>query len=184
MYAADSETTKDSLRQGDILSGILVMGAINVQGVNFVSAADGTRVGWTVPTKPELADVAVLSHSCEVDRKNGVKVTSIVVAPVRDIHTATDPGKVAELRQSNFIKKGTDASFLKYFYLEANDRLQHSAGAVVDFSKCYSIRKNAYEHLVKQKVAELAKEAREAFSLKLALYFHRNEKPAATTAAS
>jgi hypothetical protein len=123
-------------------------------------------------------DIAVLSHSCEVDRANGVKVTSIIVAPLRDLHTATVPAKIEELKASNVISEGTEASYLKYFYLLPNGKLQHKTGAVVDFSKCFSIRKNAYDYLVSRKVLQLADDARDAFALKLALYFHRSQQPA------
>ena len=123
----------------------------------------------------------VVSHSCEVAKENGVKLTSILLAPVRDVSGATPASKLQELIDSNLIDRSNpDASYLKYFDLEPDDKLAHPQGSVVDFSKAFSVRKNSYEFLLDKKVLQLDGESRTSMALKLALYFHRAEElPAA-----
>ena len=139
------------------------------------TCADSSNVtGWSIHNAPAYHDAIVLSHSCEIDRANTVKVTSIILAPIRDINSATDREKVEELRTTNLIlRESPEASFLKYFYLAPNPDLEYSQGAVADFSKCFSLRKQAYDLLLKRKIVQMTEEARTNLALKLALYFYR-----------
>ena len=92
------------------------------------------------------------------------------------IETPLDPARVAELKESNFVDRDNPVgSYLKYFYLEAHVALPFVEGAVADFSKCFSVRKTSYELLLSKKILQLDDEARFNMSLKLALYFHRNQ---------
>ena len=116
----------------------------------------------------------VLTHCCELDRENENKVTSIILAPLRDVHDATRKEKVEELIQSNDLTQpGVTASYLKYFYVQGHDNLEAKSGAVVDFSKCFSVRNKGYDYLLDRKLLQLTDNARGSMSLKLALYFHR-----------
>ena len=163
----------NSLRQGDILSSVHLLGVINLNGIQYLTSAAGEKKGWTIPNAPIYADVIVLSHSCEIASENDIKLTSIILAPIRDIHTATAPEKIDDLKRSNFITSSTEASYLKYFYIEPHDKLQFKDGAIVDFSKPFSVRKNCYDFLLRKKILQLAPEIAEKMVLKLALYFHR-----------
>jgi hypothetical protein len=115
----------------------------------------------------------VLSHSCEISLENKTKLTSIILSPIRDINSATSADKIEELKRTNLIDLSSDRSYLKYFYLEPNDKLQYKTGGVTDFSKCFSVRKNSYDFLVKKKILQIKPEIRNKMSLKLALYFNR-----------
>lgn len=178
MFVPDGELDKKSLHQGDVVSKIHILGAINLNGVTYSSNVDKKVVGWCVSAEPQYGDAIVLSHSCEVAEENGVKLTSVILAPLRDINKATDSAKIEELKKSNVIVEGTDTSFLKYFYIEPHAALTIKEGVVADFSKCFSVRKNSYQLLLSRKVAQLKPEVVSAFSMKLALYFHRDEIPA------
>jgi len=128
---------------------------------------------WTVNTPPKITHSMVLSHSCEIDLVNKIKLTSIILAPLRDLNKATEKSKIEELINSNYLTPDTTASFLKYFYINPHEILPYSEGAVVDFSKCFSIRKNSYKILVENKCLQLKEDVANKMALKLSLYFYR-----------
>lgn len=103
----------------------------------------------------------------------------IILAPVRDINTATQTEKIEDLKGSNVITRETAASYLKYFYLKSNDKLQYKNGAIIDFSKCFSARKNCFDFLRSKKIIQLKPDTVEKMALKLALYFYRSRMLAA-----
>ncbi len=176
MYLAASGLEGSTLRQGDIVGDMHLLGALNPRAwVYHVKEGDKeSRFGWTCNNSPEFGDVMVLSHSCEIDRQNTTKLTSIILAPLRNINSATHPDKVQELIDSNIIEPDSTASFLKYFFLSPNEVLQFPDGAIADFSKCFSIRQNYYDELLKRKKLQLEASIVEKMALKLALYFSRN----------
>ncbi len=174
MYLADDRIEKGALRQGDIVSEIHLLGVINLSSIQYTAAAESVPVRWSIPAAPN-GDAMVLSHSCEIDPQNQMKVTSIILAPLRDLHKATAPEKIQELIDSNEIDRtGPQASYLKYFYLPPNEKLEFKNGAIVDFSKCFSLRRQSYETLIDNKVVQLTNDAVASMALKLALYFHRS----------
>jgi hypothetical protein len=182
MFLPDDQIERHALRQGDIVSALHMVGSLHIEGILVSADAQGRQVSWHVQKAPEYRDAAVLSHSCEIATENGVKFTSIVMAPIRDLDGATEKDKIQDLIGSNILVEGVQASFLKYFYLPPNDRLQYKNGAVVDFSKCFSVRKNSYNHLLGKKALQMVPEIRQAFALKLALYFCRTHQPVAVAA--
>mgnify|MGYP001138909842 CR=1 FL=1 len=176
VYVGNDLVDAGTLLQGDILIDVHLLGALTYQEILLgTPSAGGTEPqAWTIPKPPIRGDAMVLSHSCEVATENGVKVTSIILAPLRDVSGATKPDKLAELIESNLIaSSGAKASYLKYFYVEPHTLLSYPKGAVVDFSKLFSVRKTSYEYLLERKRIELAEATRQEMSLKLALYFHR-----------
>lgn len=176
MYLEEDDIERNTLRQGDIVSSVHLLGAININSINYSSTAGNPddKTSWMMPAPPKYGDAMVLSHSCEVALENTVKVTSIILAPLRDINTATDKFRIAELISSNLIDQSNpNASFLKYFYVPPNHRCEYQNGAIVDFSKCFSIRNKSYDLLVQNKIAQLNVDSIQSMSLKLALYFHR-----------
>jgi hypothetical protein len=174
MYYIEDETFEpNSLKQGDILSNIHLLGAIHFGIIQYLTATSDDKKGWLVTKAPEFADAMVLSHSCEISLENKTKLTSIILSPIRDINSATSADKIEELKRTNLIDLSSDRSYLKYFYLEPNDKLQYKTGGVTDFSKCFSVRKNSYDFLVKKKILQIKPEIRNKMSLKLALYFNR-----------
>ncbi len=176
MYLPDTEIEIDALRQGDIVTNIQILGAINLNSVKYTSSIqtpDKTD-SWTVAAPPTIGDAMVLSHSCEIAKENGVKLTSIILAPLRDVSSATAPEKVTELIESNIINPSNpSATYLKYFYIESHPDMQYRNGAVVDFSKCFSLRKQNLDYLIDHKKAQLELSLVNSMSLKFALYFHR-----------
>jgi hypothetical protein len=181
MFEPPDATDGATLRQGDIIADVQILGALNYRGIQFViPSTGGDPTGWSVAARPTVGHVIVLSHSCEVARENAVKLTSVILAPLRDLSTATKPDRVQELIDSNFIDQTQPAaSYLKYFYIEPNELLPFGRGAVADFSKLFSVRKNAYDYLLGKKVLQLTKAAQGSMALKLALYFHRTEEETA-----
>lgn len=182
MFVATTDVERSSLLQGDILTGIQLLGALNYNEISHSMPATGkgSPVAWAVSKPPAVGDAMVLSHSCEVAQENGVKLTSIILAPLRDVSSATPKDKMKELIDSNLIdQSGAAASYLKYFYLEPSHLLSYQHGAVADFSKCFSIRKNSYDFLLAAKVLQLQEPTRNSMALKLALYFHRSQQPSA-----
>lgn len=170
----DKYFIKDSLRQGDILKNIFHFGVLNRNNISFLYNSTSNPTAWQFNNPPEEGPVIVLSHSCELDKiNNGLKVTSIIVAPIRDLNKATKFEKLEELKKTNKLSEDSAQSFLKYFYLEKLEDLSHKDGSVVDFSKPFSYRKNSYEYLLENKIAQLEDEMVAAFSLKLSLYFYR-----------
>ena len=177
MYLEEENIESGILRQGDICSKIHLLGALNVNAFQYMyTQSDPDRItGFSIPKTPSFGDVMVLSHSCELDRSNEFKVTSIILAPLRDINTATSSDKVQELIDSNLIDpENPRNSYLKYFYLPPNPKLQHSNGAIVDFSKCFSFRNQVYDKLLSSKIAQLKENFVNSMAFKLALYFYRN----------
>lgn len=177
VFVSHGQMDTSSLLQGDIIIDVHLLGALTYQEIllGTPSAGNAEPQAWTIPKSPIRGDAMVLSHSCEIATENGVKVTSIILAPLRDVSTATKPDRLAELIESNLIAtSGAKASYLKYFYVEPNPSLSYPKGAVVDFSKLFSVRKTSYAYLLERKRLELSDEVRMEMSLKLALYFHRD----------
>ncbi len=177
MYLSDDLTERAFLRQGDIICDTHLLGAINLNSIIYEVNAAGDKVGWRASAKPTFGPAIVLSHSCELDRDgNGIKVTSIILAPIRDVNKATSPEKVRELIESNFIGEDTTHSYLKYFYLEPHQLLsQFPNGTIADFSKIYSVRKQSYDLLVQNKVLQLDYDVVGHLATKLALYYYRQQ---------
>jgi hypothetical protein len=181
VFERDEAIERNALRQGDVISNIHLLGALNFVAFQYSkTTAAPDWAAWSVPTAPVFGDAIILSHDCEIALDNKIKVTSIVLAPLRDLHKATETTRVQELIDSNDVRtEGVGASFLKYFYIEPNTALQFADGAVADFAKCFSVRKNCFEILLAQKVAQLTRDAAAAMALKLALYFARSQATAA-----
>lgn len=173
MYLQEESVQTDKLRQGDIIKDIHAVGVINLNSVSFISDEQGNKKGWTVLDQPIITYVMVLSHSCEIDPDNAIKLTSIILAPLRDINSATKPEKIEELKSSNIITPEIHRSYFKYFCIDPHPKLPYENGAVVDFSKCFSLRKHCYPLLVKNKVVQLKSEIADSMALKCALYFKR-----------
>lgn len=182
VYLPDTDIETDVLRQGDLISKIHVLGAINLNAISYIATDSNPneKNGWMMQSRPVYGDSMVLSHSCEIAAENGIKLTSIILAPVRDIHTATERDRIQALIESNIIDPNDPKpSFLKYFYIPPNPKLEHNEGAIVDFSKCFSVRKQSYPLLVGHKVGQLTEGARNSMALKLAMYFYRQNNPQA-----
>jgi hypothetical protein len=178
MFLDDDKIERGVLRQGDVITQIHVFGAITNNNILYLSQQGKPEEikGWTVHGAPKICDAMVLSHSCEIDPGNAVKLTSIILAPIRDINSAAQKDKIQEVIDSNLIHRDKqEASYLKYFYIPPHPSLQYSSGAIVDFSKCFSLRKNSYDDLVSRKILQLTEEVRINMSLKLSLYFHRTD---------
>jgi hypothetical protein len=116
----------------------------------------------------------VLSHSCEIAPENGVKLTSIILAPLRNIDTATDPKMIEELKKSNVLSQEIGYSFLKYYFLDPVPEIEFANGSVVDFSKIYSLKKNSYEEILSHKILQLQGAVVENIILKYSAYFYRS----------
>ena len=173
MYMNSNEIERDVLRQGDIISNTQMLGAINLRGITFLNNNKNEKVGWQCNSKPIFGYAMVLSHSCEIAPENNVKLTSIILAPIRDIDKATDPSKIEDLKKSNILTHETKYSFLKYFFLEPTPKIDFSNGSIVDFSKIYSLRKESYDDVLSKKILQLRDTVVENISLKLAVYFYR-----------
>lgn len=176
MYLPEDEIERGALRQGDVISGIHCLGALKVQNIAYTTNQKDEVISWNVQGKPSYNDVMLLSHSCELDEANTVKVTSAILAPIRKIDEATNAKNVELLISSNIIEQdgGTQASFLKYFYLEPNALMEFADGAIVDFSKSFSVHKSFLPTLLDRKISQLTEETRAAMSVKCALFFHRD----------
>ena len=177
MFVEEASINRVSLLQGDIIADIQLLGALNYQEIQYLmptmQGADSR--GWTSLAKREVGSAMIVSHSCEIAQENSVKVTSIILAPLRDASKATKPEKLQELIDSNFIGAlDKQASYLKYFYVPENEKMGLKGAAVADFSKLFSIRKGSYEYVLERKVLEMQDAAREQMALKLALYFYRS----------
>lgn len=179
MFLHETKIERDVLRQGDIISNILILGAININGIQFQVDQKGEKKSWSVSQQPKYSDAMILSHSCEIDPSNNVKLTSIILAPIRDINKATNPSKIDELIKSNIIDSSVQESYLKYFYILPHPKLSFKNGAVVDFSKCFSLKKESYSELIKSKIIQLNNSTIDNMSLKLSLYFYRNNQQVA-----
>ncbi len=176
MFLSNDKIEKNSLRQGDIVTKIHLLGAININGIHYSSPAGKPHelASWNVPSVPKIGDAMVLSHSCEIALENDIKITSIILAPLRDIHKATAKDRIDELIRSNLIDRSNpSATFLKYFYIPPYPDLEYTQGAIVDFSKLFSVRNNCYKTILDKKIAQLSEEVSSSMALKLALYFHR-----------
>lgn len=180
MFASPAQFDPSTLLQGDILVDVQILGAMNYGSIHHHTPVTGTGApgGWTVAAKPAVGDAIVLSHSCEVARENAVKVTSIILAPLRDVNSATQADRLQELIDSNLIDvTNPQMTYLKYFYIEPAAQLSYARGCVADYSKCFSVRKNSYDYLLGKKRLQLLDGTRSSLSLKLALYFHRRFEP-------
>ena len=176
MFLEDDKIEKNILRQGDIISKVHLLGAININSIHYSSPANNPQEfsSWSIPAVPKIGDAMILSHSCEIAIENKTKVTSIILAPLRDIHKATDQTRITELINSNLIDQDEPrASFLKYFYIPPNQYLEYKEGSIADFSKCFSVRNKCYNTLLDKKIAQFSEDANASMALKLSLYFHR-----------
>jgi hypothetical protein len=173
MYKNSNETESDILKQGDIISNTQMLGAINLKNLTFINNNRNENVGWQCNSHPIFGYAMVLSHSCEIALENGIKLTSIILAPIRDIDTATDPARIEDLKKSNILTQETKNSFLKYFFLEPTPEIEFTNGAIVDFSKIYSLKKDSYNDILSKKILQLHTQVVENIILKFAVYFYR-----------
>jgi hypothetical protein len=173
MYKNNNETETDVLRQGDIISNTQLLGAINLRGITFINNNKNENVGWQCNSKPIFGYAMVLSHSCEIAPENGIKLTSIILAPIRNVDGATDSVKIEALKKSNILTHETKYSFLKYFFLEPTPEIEFINGSIVDFSKIYSLRKESYNDVLSKKILQLHDSVVENITLKFAVYFYR-----------
>lgn len=176
MYVEKPEANFSILIQGDILDEIQILGAINLNTINIATNFKGEQVSWSVSSPPKISHAMVMSHSCEIDLSNKDKLTSIILAPIRDLNNVSPEEKIEDIIKSNYIEDSSDFSYLKYFYLKPNEYLPYKNGAIVDISKCFSVRKNSFEILLSHKILQLKPEVLWYLSFKAALYFHRDEK--------
>ncbi len=183
MFEPAERLDKSSLYQGDVIRNVPAFGAINLKNCMLHSSllggdspGDSGAIDVTITKSIRRCDVVVLSHSCEIAQENGEKVTSIIVAPLRDLSTATKPDKIQELIDSNDVDpaSGKGFSYLKYYHLICKD-CQFPAGAIVDFNKVFSFHKSVHVELLKNKSAQMTEAARNKFALKLAVYFYREQ---------
>ena len=172
MFIPNNELNKTSLKQGDVINGIQILGALNYGAINTLNNRT-EPIAWQYNAKPCIGPAIILSHSCELAPENGVKLTSIILAPLRDIETASRPEKIDELISSNIVRPDSEISYLKYFYIEPNDLLPFARGAVVDFSKLFSLKKDTYDYLLDKKILQLTDDTRCALSIKHALFYYR-----------
>jgi hypothetical protein len=173
MYKTEIEA--NILRQGDIIENTQILGAINLRSITFINNYKNEPEGWQCKAKPVFSYAIVLSHSCELDPSNGIKLTSIVLAPLRDIDTATEKTKTEDLKNSNLLIKGIKYSYLKYFFLEPHPKINFSNGCVVDFSKVYSLRKESYNSILEHKIIQLEESMVENIALKFSAYFYKKQ---------
>jgi len=176
MYKNVDEIEKDALRQGDIIANTHLLGATNLNNIIYLSNNNNEKTGWQINLKPLFGYAMVLSHSCEIAPENGVKLTSIILAPIRNVDTATNPDKIDELKKSNILTPEIKSSFLKYFFLEPNSKIEYKNGSIVDFSKIYSLKKESYKVLLPLKILQLQESVIECISLKYSAYFYRAAK--------
>jgi hypothetical protein len=176
LYLPNTEFEAGVLRQGDIVDNVLITACINPNAVHMLTGTGGVQSAWQVSQPPRYADAMVLSHSCEIAAENSVKITSVILAPIRDVNKATDASKIQEIIDSNIISECPEASYLKYFYLEPNSNMNPSDGAIVDFSKCFSLRNKYLAALVSKKKIQLQRSIADAMALKLSAYFYREKK--------
>ena len=93
MFLSDAQIERDVLRQGDIIAQVHLLGAINLNNIQYSSAMNSSSYSsWAILSPPKFGDAIVLSHSCEIAPENRTKFTSIILAPLRDINTATSEG--------------------------------------------------------------------------------------------
>ena len=182
-YASAALDNARPLRQGDIIREVHIFGALKASSIQYTSSANGEEVSWAYAQKPTRGDAMIISHSCEIDPSNNDKLTSLILAPLRSVSSATKPETMQRLIESNYIDENSPVSFLKYFYLESNQLLQQKDGAVVDFSKCFSLHKSAYQSLLDRRILSLIDEAADMMARKLALYFFRSQQPSTAMAA-
>jgi hypothetical protein len=173
MYKNEADFEKEVLRQGDIIGNTQIFGAINLKSITFINNYKHDPEGWQCKAKPIFSYAIILSHSCELDPANGIKLTSIILAPLRNIDTATEESKLDELKNSNILRPGQTYSYLKYFFLEPHPKINFPNGSVIDFSKIYSLKKDSYSEIVSHKLIQLQESAVEDIVLKYSAYFYR-----------
>ena len=178
MYLLESNIETNVLRQGDIVSEVQYLGCINLNNILMHYNTNGEKESWSFKIPPIIGPAMVISHSCELDHSNGIKITSIILCPLRDINKATSPDKIEELKSTNLISEDTETTYLKYFYIQPHSYLPFPDGAIVDFSKCFSVHKSAYENLVSKKVLQLNSDVANNMALKFSLYFYRRQNTA------
>ena len=177
MYLDSDSTEFDALRQGDILRDIELVGAFNINAIRRTLDVRNEIVAWSVESALKRSIVMVLSHSCEIALENNIKVTSIILAPIRDVHRATSPDKLQEVIESNIIDPENPApSYLKYFYLEPHEKIEYADGGIVDFAKLFSVHKSSYQRLVDSKILQLKPDFANQMAYKLGLYFFRRSQ--------
>lgn len=93
MFLPEADIERGVLRQGDIISQVHFLGAINLNAIQYLTLpSDKERyTSWQICSPPNHGDAMVISHSCELAPENPAKLTSVILAPVRDIHNATKP---------------------------------------------------------------------------------------------
>jgi hypothetical protein len=168
-----NEIESKVLRQGDIIENTQMLGAINLKSITFIKDYNNEPEGWQCKAKPIFGYAAVLSHSCELDPSNGIKLTSIILAPLRDVDRATEKGKIEDLKNSNLLRPGNKYSYLKYFFLEPHPAIKFSHGCVIDFSKTYSLKKESYNDILAHKIIQLEDPIVDDVMLKYSAYFYR-----------
>ena len=68
MYLSEENIEKEALRQGDVIIGTQILGAIDLNEINYQNDASGKTIAWVIPKDPCFDVSIVLSHSCEIDK--------------------------------------------------------------------------------------------------------------------
>lgn len=63
MYLDEEQIELGVLRQGDVISRIHILGALNTGGIQYASTASepGVIKSWSVPNKPTFADAMCIT---------------------------------------------------------------------------------------------------------------------------
>lgn len=175
-YESAASSNYAVLRQGDVVRNVQCFGVINPNGVQMLTdPKSGQHNSWMCTAAPKFSDAVVLSHSCEIAKENEMKVTSIILAPMRDVSSGNSQATIDEIISTNLIDVAEpQAAYLKYFWLPPHDKIDFERGALVDYSKCFSVRKQYLDDLIERKALELKDSVRNSFGLKVGLYFARS----------
>ena len=60
MYLSADDFEADALRQGDVIKGVQILGALNLRSVQVIKDHSEKDYGWMVPNAPVYQDAMVL----------------------------------------------------------------------------------------------------------------------------
>ena len=189
-YAPSGADLSAALMQGDILRDFPALDAVPRTRIHSVlpvardnTAPSPNAEALYLSALPLLRRVAVVSHSCELQPENEAKVVSVLLAPIRDASRAVKPAQRAQLKDGNELRPASagaeaQATFGKFFYLPPHaDVTEDAEGAVIEFSRTFSLGRDAIEWAIQQRVLRLTNKARTLLGYKLAAFFYRGPQP-------
>lgn len=160
----------DALRQGDIIKNVPYIKPVSPHALAVRPLPQKPKEPLSIVIETAYTSAVVLSYCCELSETNSPgKISSIILAPLREIIEVINNTQLDALKQGNKLAADTK-TFAKLFYMEPGANVIES---VADFSHIYTLSRGYLQTLKQNKIAQMDDTTRSLLSEKISYYFLR-----------